>query len=97
MRYLAIMCREVEGAVPNESMFGFSHELSSSVPALMIIASCRASASVARDDPQFRQNFRDSGLPLSPLSAYETKVFRRQVTLGAGTTTFTEKAEPDTF
>jgi hypothetical protein len=35
----------------------------------MIIAPGNASVSVASDDPQFWQNFRESDLPLSPLSA----------------------------
>jgi hypothetical protein len=50
-------------------VLGFSHELSSRVPALIIIAPGNASASVASDDPQFLQNFRESDFPLSPLSA----------------------------
>ena len=55
------------------------------------------SASVAIDDPQFRQNLRESDLPLSPLSAKDARLSPCKVTLDAGTMTLTENAEPDTF
>jgi hypothetical protein len=64
---------------------------------LIIIAPGNASASVASDDPQFRQNFRESVFPLSPLSAYDAGLCPCHFTLGVGTTIFTENAEPDTF
>jgi hypothetical protein len=67
------------------------------VPALIIIAPGSASVSVASDDPQSLQNFRESGFPLSPLSAYDARLCPCHVKLGAGTTTFTENADPDTF
>jgi hypothetical protein len=48
---------------------GFNHDLSSSVPALIIKASGNAAASAAIDDPQLGQNFRKIAFPLSPISA----------------------------
>src|SRR5262249_16631897 len=62
----------------------------------MINAPGNASASVAIDDPQFRQNLRESDLPLPPLCAKDTRPSPLKLTLDAGTTILTENAEPDT-
>jgi hypothetical protein len=62
----------------------------------MINVPDNASASVAIDDPQFRQNLRETDFPLPPLWAKDARPSPLNVTLDAGTTTLTENAEPDT-
>jgi hypothetical protein len=62
----------------------------------MINAPGNASASVAIDDPQLWQNFRETDFPLPPLWAKDARPPPLKVTLEAGTTTLTENAEPDT-
>ena len=57
----------------------------------MINAPGNASASVAIDDPQFRQNLRESDLPLPPLCAKDARPSPLKLTLDAGTTILTEE------
>jgi len=63
----------------------------------MIKAPGKFSDTLAMDDPQFLQNFRNSGLPRTPLSPKFARPSPFMVTLDVGTTTLTENAEPDAF